>query len=122
MEKRNYAGLAALIEKYKLNTPLPATRSAIVVGTRKTEIKEGEVAEFYPKSYAPSNTYEHIKFALRYEPIDLAVFKTLFKKLEKERVTEYIKSEPTGLYARKLWYLYELLTGEKLAVSDVPRT
>lgn len=116
------SGVSFLIEEFNLQIPEPAVRSKIVAGARKTEIKDGVVFQFYPKSYLVKGYYEQIKFALRYEPIDLGFYKTLFKKIEKDWLTEKIRQEPTGIYARKLWYLYELLTGEVLELEDVPPT
>ncbi|HEV2392373.1 MAG TPA: Fic family protein, partial [Verrucomicrobiae bacterium] len=31
----------------------------------------------------------------------------------------YIRSKPTGKYARRLWYLFELLTGKRLPIDDL---
>lgn len=115
-------GAIFLIEKFDLQIPEPAVRSKIVAGARRTEIKDGAIFQFYPKSYLVEGDYEQIKFALRYEPLDLGFYKALFEKIEKDWLTEKIRQEPTGIYARKLWYLYELLTEETLDLDDVPPT
>ena len=31
----------------------------------------------------------------------------------------YIRSKPTGKYARRIWYLFELLTGRRLPIEDL---
>lgn len=111
-----------MIDELDLQIPEPVVRSKIVAGARRTEIKDGAVFQFYPKSYLVKGVYEQIKFALRYEPLDLGFYKALFKKIEKDWVTEKIRQAPTGIYARRLWYLYELLTAEKLDLEDVPPT
>ena len=36
-------------------------------------------------------------------------------------LTAYVQSRPTGKYARRLWYLYELITGVHLPVADLAR-
>ena len=41
----------------------------------------------------------------------------LFKVIDDREVAKIIRSEPTGAYARRIWYLYEWLTGRQL---DLP--
>ena len=36
-----------------------------------------------------------------------------------EELLAYVRSKPTGKYARRLWFLYEFLTGTRLAMDDV---
>lgn len=115
-------GLVAVIKELELPVPLPAVRSRVVYGARRTKIENDIIFEDYPKSYASSNLYEHIKFALRYEPVDLLIYQALIEKLDSVWFEKYIGDEPTGIYARRLWYLYELLSGEKLDLEDVPPT
>lgn len=61
-------GLTALIEKYELRVSLPVVHLLLASRVRRTEIKENQIIESYPKSYKANTTYEQIKFALRYEP------------------------------------------------------
>ena len=56
-------------------------------------------------------------FALKYEGLDLAVLKRLFTAIGPTPLVELVKSKPTGTYARRLWFLYEWLTGVRL---DLP--
>lgn len=115
-------GLLFIIKNLDLNVPLPAVRSKIISGARRTVVEDEIVYEYYPKSYAPQGLYGHIKFALRYEPIDLGVYRALFRKFDAGWFEEQIKTEPTGIYARRLWYLYESLTSRELNLKDVPAT
>ena len=57
-------------------------------------------------------------FALKYEGINLLVFKKLFEKISKKEIAAIINIEPTGLYVRKIWFLYEWLMAESLDVPD----
>ncbi|MGB0932156.1 MAG: Fic family protein, partial [Chitinophagales bacterium] len=59
-----------------------------------------------------------ITFALKYEGVDLGVFKTLFSELSKEEVELFISSQPTGKYSRIVWFLYEWLMEEELNLKD----
>lgn len=115
-------GLAAVIEELSLQTPPPAVRSSVTAGARKTRIENDAVYEYYPKNYGADNLFENLKFAMRYEPIDLSVLRAAFKKIEAQEIENWVLSERTGIYARKIWYLYELITGEILDVPDVPPT
>jgi hypothetical protein len=115
-------GLVAVIEELKLKTPLPAVRSSVVAGARRTRIENEATFEQYPKTYAANNLYENLKFAMRYEPIDLGVLLAAFAQISTKDVETWVRRESTGIYARKIWYLYELLTGQTLEVPDVAPT
>ena len=45
----------------------------------------------------------------------------LFQKVGEEDLLEYIRSKPTGKYARRVWFLYEFLTGKMLPLNDLKR-
>jgi len=115
-------GLMAVIEELTLQAPLPAVRSKASTGARKTQIENGIVFEQYPKTYRVISLYENLKFAMRYEPMDLGIMRAAFEKLEAKQLEIWISSEKTSIYARKIWYLYEFLTGKILDISDVPPT
>lgn len=115
-------GLHKLIEVFSLPVNRPAVRSEVVRGARKTRIADGTVLEQYPPTYAPTDIYGHLRFAMRYEPIDLNVLDALFQTVEGTEFEAWIKTEPVGKYARRAWYLYELLTGRVLDIPDVPAT
>lgn len=115
-------GLMGLIKDLDLKVPLPAVRSTIASGARRTTNVSGVINEYYPKSYAPQGLFGNIKFAMRYEPVDLRVWKAVFEAIDEKWFEEQIKSEPSGIYARRVWYLFELLTGKILEIDDAPRT
>lgn len=115
-------GLHRLIEEFGLDVVLPSVRSEAVRGARKTRIADGSVLEQYPLSYAPKDVFGHLRFAMRYEPIDLNVLSALFAKIDRNGLEAWIKGEPVGRYPRRAWYLYELLTGTTLDVPEVPPT
>lgn len=115
-------GLHWLIEELGLDVVSPAVRSEVVRGARKTRIADGSVLEQYPLSYAPKDLFGHLRFAMRYEPIDLNVLATFFAKVDRKELEAWIKGEPIGRYPRRAWYLYEWLTGTTLDVPEVPPT
>ena len=115
-------GLHRLIEELGLDVVVPAVRSEAVRGARKTRIANGAILEQYPLSYAPKDLFGHLRFAMRYEPIELNVLTALFATIERKELEAWIKSEPIGRYPRRAWYLYELLAGATLDVPEVPPT
>ncbi len=113
-------GLHAIIDLLGLEVPRPAVRSLLVGGPRKTRVTEAGVLESYPRAYDPgTGVLGHLRFALRYEPVDLGVYKAAFRRIDRQDLERWIQGEPNGIFARRAWYLYELLEGRKLAVDDL---
>jgi len=118
-ERATPVGYAALIEAYALNVPLPRTLAAIA--ERHKVYREGGWQIFTPR-HAPSPTLEgHLTFALKHEGLDLAVLKWVFLATGPKPVTDLVRTTPTGIYARRIWFLYEWLTGETLPLSDATK-
>jgi hypothetical protein len=112
-------GLYGLIDALGLKTPAPVVRSEVNAGTRRTVVTAERVLEQYPMRYATDGTAADLRFAMRYEPIDLGALSAIFEKVDKSELEAWIRSEPTGIFARRAWYLYELLTGETLDIPDL---
>lgn len=69
--------------------------------------------------HAPHSSLEgHLTFALKYEGLDLAVLKRLFAAAGPEKMADVVRTKPTGRYARRIWFLYEWLTGDRLALPN----
>ncbi len=68
--------------------------------------------------YPPANTLAgQLVFALKWQGVDLAVLASLFKVVEPDEIAAMIRATPTGAFARRIWFLYEWLSGREL---DVP--
>jgi hypothetical protein len=115
-------GLMALIQELDLPVRPPTVQSWSRSGARKTSVTSAAIKEYYPPGYAPEGLIGNLKFALRYEPIDLSVYHALFKVLVRELLEGWIRQEPTSSYARRAWFLYEFLTDKILDAPDVPPT
>lgn len=113
-------GYAALIDAYQLEVPVPITLSAI--GARHKVIEQGGWRLFSPR-YEPGATLEgHLTFALKHEGLDLAVLKRLFLAAHSDdEITALVQAAPTGGYARRIWFLYEWLTGRRLDLPDATK-
>jgi hypothetical protein len=109
-------GYAALINHFSLAMPYPRVFSLIASSNKKYKNNDWEV---FPSVYLPEETiYKQLQFALKNEGINLLFFKKLFQKLEPKTIVDWIKNEPTSLYVRKVWFLYEFLMPLKLPIED----
>ena len=118
---RRPAGYEALIERYDLGVIPNWHKSFVAVtGTHRTESIGGVIAEVYPSKYWPGDSMaDHLEFALKYDGVNLAILASLFWKAAEQDFLEYVRSKPTGKYARRLWFLYEFLTGKTLPLDEV---
>jgi hypothetical protein len=115
-EQATPAGYSALIGAYGLEVPLPTMLFAI--GQRHRIREEGGWRIMTPR-HAPKPTLEgHLTFALKYEGLDLAVLKRLFAATGPAEIAAFVRARSTGSYARRIWFLYEWLTGERLDLPD----
>lgn len=117
------AGYAALIEWYDLDV-IPNWHKSLVTasGIHRIDSSGGVIEEVYPPKYWPGDTLgDHLEFALKYDGTNLAILASLFQKAAEEDLLEYVRSKPTGKYARRLWFLYEFLTGKTLPLDDLKR-
>jgi hypothetical protein len=118
-ERATLAGYAALIDAYDLRVPLPRLLSA--TGERHRIVEEAGWRILTPR-HAPRPTLEgHLIFALKYEGLDLAVLKRLFLALYPTEIEIIVQAAPTGSYARRIWFLYEWLTGRRVNLPDAGR-
>jgi hypothetical protein len=77
----------------------------------------------FDKRYWPGDTLAgHLAFALRHEALDLLLLKRVFDAVPRSEVEAMVRAAPTGMAARRAWYLFEILTGRTLDVDDAPHT
>ena len=111
------AGYAALIAIHNLSVPAPDYLCAIGSKHKREEIGRWRI--FTPRHNPEDSLFGHLTFALKYEGIDLAVLNALFKAIRPEDITAIVRSEPTGGYSRRIWFLYEWLMDKRLDIEDV---
>ena len=114
------AGYAKLVQQYELPVIPHWHESAITPGSpSRTESATGHVREFFPATYEPKDDLGgHLEFALKYDGTNLLILAKLFAVVPQSAVAAYVHSKPTGKYARRTWYLYEMLTGQRLPIED----
>lgn len=109
-------GYGAIIETLQLKLPMP--KQLALISLKKRQYKN-ESWQVFTSRHQPEDTlYKHLVFALKYEGVNLLVFKKLFEKLPQKEILSLLKSEPTGMYSRKIWFLYEWLQSKKLTIKD----
>ncbi len=89
-------------------------------GTRRARVQNGFVDEVFTNQYWPGEGVgNHLEFALKYDGVNLGLLTGIFERVSPQELARYIKSKPTGKYARRIWFFYEFLTGKHLPVDNL---
>ena len=92
----------------------------MIGGTLRSTIQDGQVESVYPPPYWPGDrTGDHLEFALKYDGTNLGILSALFDVVAVGEITDWVASKPTGKYTRRIWFLYELMTGRELPLSNL---
>jgi Fic family protein len=110
------AGYAALIERYDLHWPNPPRMAAIA--ERHHPASTSDWLMLTPRHRPATTLSGQLVFALKWEGIDLGVLSALFRTVPEGDLIEALRETPTGAFSRRLWYLYEWLTGQELDLQD----
>lgn len=110
------AGYSALIARFDLAVPLPSRLVAIV--GRHHPPQHASWLLLTPRHRPADTLARQLVFALKWEGVELGVLAALFKAVEASEVAAVVRSQPTGAFARRIWFLYEWLTGRELDVPD----
>jgi len=121
-------GYTAVIEKLKLQIPLPLVKA--MVSEKYRSIKD-ESWLIFSASYLPQDNtdisriqalYNHLVFALKYEGVNLLVFAKLQAQLSHEELLALVTIEPLGQYSRRIWFLLEWVSGMPIVgKSDISK-
>lgn len=115
------AGYTAIIHILEIAVPLPDKRAIISQKNRRYD--EGCWA-VYPSTHLSAieddcsemeALHKQLVFALKYEGVNLLVFKQLIYHYGLARLNDLVAISPTGQYTRRIWFLIEWLSGERLA-------
>ena len=108
-----------MIGAYQLRVPLPRILSA--TGERHRHLEKDGWCVYSPR-HAPQPSLEgHLTLALKHEGLDLAVLKRLFAETGPKPVEALVRAKPTGAYSRRIWFLYEWLSGRELDLPNADR-
>lgn len=116
-------GYARLIIGQQLSV-LSAPRLSFVARGATTVIREdGQERKVYPAQYDPGTAdVDHLLFAIKHEGVNLEVLSAYFAArgdAVSGEIAGLVRATPTGVYARRLWCLYEWLTGRRVDLPDM---
>lgn len=115
------AGYAFLIDRLNLNV-IPNWHESQVgpAGTLSTRIEDRRIAATYPPSYWPGDGIsDHLEFALKYDGLNPGILAAVFQVIDPAILTSWVSSRPTGRNARRVWFMYEFITGKTLPLDDM---
>ena len=117
---RRPAGYLLLRQRYALNCLPHHVESFVTNGTRHTLSTPTKTEETYTRTYWPGeDDFSHLEFALKHEGLHLQLLRALLPRLPADALATYIQSKPTSVYARRIWFLYEEFSGQRLNLPDV---
>ena len=116
-EESTLVGYGAIIDVLKLPSPIPAKLALISEKHRQYQTAEWMV--FTPRHSPMDSLDGHLKFALKYEGINLLVLKKLFENVGESVIETLVNIEHLSQYRRKIWFLYEWLLTKKLSIPDL---
>ena len=112
------AGWAWLVQSFGVQAPV---RRPSAVSDQHVKASSREAGEWtiYDKRYWPGEGFgDHIGFALRHENLDLLVLKRIFDVVPQNTLAAFVRNAPTGAPNRRVWFLYEFMTGRALDIED----
>lgn len=119
-DQTRLVGWAALTHALAIQAPVrrpSCVSDRHVRGSQRTE----ETWRVFDRRYWPGDEVaEHLTFALRHEDLDLLILKRVFAAVPVSALEEMVRAAPTGLASRRIWFLYEWLTGKTLDARDAP--
>lgn len=119
-EEGTIVGYAAIADTINLQMPMVNPITLICDQNKRYQTREWIIL---PKSYLPEDNqeldeiealYKHLVFALKYEGVNLLLFKCLVKHYTEAQLTQLVNIEPSGQYSRRIWFIIEWLIGKNL--------
>ncbi len=118
-------GYAWLVQKYQLDV-LPHWRWTFLADRKihREIVRDDVEIHVLPLTRSRGETdLDHLLFALREDGVSVAICRALFGSVDLEALGHSIEAElrrkPTGAFARRAWFLFEELTGKRLAIPDL---
>jgi hypothetical protein len=115
-------GYSALIEHYQIACPPPRPLVAIsAVGRKTSVVRDGATWLLLPRNAnfrLPETPIGHLGPALKHEGVDLRILSRLFAQPVEAELGAFIEGNLGGQYTRRAWFLYEWLTGRRLAIKE----
>lgn len=121
MESCEERGYLFLIRKYSLKVCDLFLQSFVTDRSAKDCRQEGDYQrKFYPRMrFSFEDSWQaQLVFALKYEGVNIEVLRALFPRLPAGEVGDFVAAHPLGAIQKRIWFLYEYLTGLRLDIPD----
>ena len=115
-EPGRVAGYGWLIRAFGLQVPLPGRLAMVSERHGRGRTAGWEV--FRSEQWPGDRVLDHLLFAIKNEGVDLRVLDCVVLAANRTEIEDGLRGT-TGIYARKLWFLWEWLTGEQLDIPDL---
>ena len=114
------AGAAALV--YELGLSVPVRRLACVShrhvsGSRRSD---GPWIVFDTRYWPGDQVTDHLTFMLKHEDADFLALRRIFEAMPQTVIEAHVRAAPTARHTRRMWFLYETLSGRILDIADAP--
>ena len=116
-ENGTLVGYGAIIEALGLEMPFPNTLALISEKRRQYRVPGWIV--FTPRHKPQDSLYSNLVFGIKYEGINLLFFKKLFESVDELVIEAMVKNEPLSQFSRRIWFLYEWFSQNKLNIPDL---
>jgi hypothetical protein len=114
------AGFYWLKNYYQLNRLSLKSQSYIGHNEKMEMTSKGVVLRVFGLKYAvENNPVNHIIFGLKFDYLNLHLLKSVFNCIPEKAILDFIMSSPTGIYTRKIGFLYEFLMSKSLNLDFV---
>ncbi len=102
--------------EHDLRVPQPSRLAAVAERYRPVSTPEWRL---FPPSHAPDESLRgQLQFALKWEGVSLVVLAALFREIDPREIVRMVRDKPTGVYVRRIWFLYEWLLDTRLDLPD----
>lgn len=120
VDEQDWIGYRFLALRYGIEPAQPFPVVSRMGKSRATVLHDGQRTEVFTEPYRPQPSLAgHLTFALKHEGVHLEFLARLFAELPPGELEDWIRTEPTGQYARRAGFFYEWLTGRSLDCDDV---
>lgn len=114
-------GYSHLIEAFSLVVLEPSLKCYLGTGSVLSKVVTPKGVEVhYPQRFRTDGSWQgHLLFAIKHEGVNLEVLRALFQHIDEREMSALVLALPHGIYVRRLWFLYEYLTGRELPVPSL---
>src|SRR3970040_1519033 len=114
------AGWAALVQALAIDAPVRRPSCVSDRHVRGSRREEGGWQVFDKRYWPGEDLADHLSFAIRHEDFDPLILKRAFDAVVPVKMKKLVEAPPTGAPARRLWFLYESMSGRTLDLPDAP--